>query len=468
VNNDARRYEIHLVEAERVFARHLAALGTRCPGVMSVNRTTIRRFLADLCESRHQSDGCIVIDEPRLLRWMIEYAQEQSHRTLALRLSVLSRYFRALAQEGLIGADLLAEFKVQYGRRSWERIAQALGASDPDTALAAFRVPPPSRGPLLACIEAYIELHCSLGKKYKQQAQTLRDLDGFLVREGVSSPQGITSGIVERWLSSLTGSALIRMHKVRLTKRFFTHLQSLCVLNHNPITPTLVSGRLPATSFRPFIYTGEQIVAILAEAKRLPRTPRFPLRAETCHMMIALLYGLGLRHGEARRLRVRDVNLTRQTLFICQTKFHKSRYIPFGPKLGHCLEEFLSVRRTVLTPLQEDDPLFVTLWRRPVSPRVLSVVFPKILRCLGIAVPPGQQPPRLHDLRHAFAVHRLLRWYREGVDVQGRLPALSTFLGHVDPKSTQVYLTITAELLKEANDRFHRHFGYTFDEETHS
>jgi integrase len=80
---------------------------------------------------------------------------------------------------------------------------------------------------------------------------------------------------------------------------------------------------------------------------------------------------------------------------------------------------------------------------------------------------PDQGPPRIHDLRHAFAVHRLLRWYRDGVDVQSRLPALSTFLGHANPRATEVYLTITADLLREANVRFHHHFGSQFDEAGH-
>src|SRR5439155_24453131 len=100
-------------------------------------------------------------------------------------------------------------------------------------------------------------------------------------------------------------------------------------------------------------------------------------------------------------------------------------------------------------------------------PRMLRDVFRDILGALGITGVEGQRPPRLHDLRHSWAVNRLLRWYRDGVDVQSRLPALSTFLGHVNPQSTQVYLTITADLLREANVRFHRHFGSQIDEATH-
>jgi integrase/recombinase XerD len=96
---------------------------------------------------------------------------------------------------------------------------------------------------------------------------------------------------------------------------------------------------------------------------------------------------------------------------------------------------------------------------------MLLNAFRDILGTLGISGNEGQRAPRLHDLRHAFAVRCLLRWYRDGEDVQGRLPALATFLGHVDPEATQVYLSITAELLREANVRFHRHFGSSFDKE---
>jgi integrase len=179
--------------------------------------------------------------------------------------------------------------------------------------------------------------------------------------------------------------------------------------------------------------------------------------------MLTLLMALGLRHGEVLRLRIRDLDLERRVLSIAQTKFHKSRYVPYGQKVGACLQRYLTVRRTLLLPVRDDDPLFVTKWRKPLCLRTLLVAFRGILQTLGIEGIPGQGPPRLHDLRHSFAVGRLLRWYREGVDVQSRLPALSTFLGHVSLQSTQIYLTVTTDLLREANARFHRQFGAQFD-----
>jgi integrase len=189
------------------------------------------------------------------------------------------------------------------------------------------------------------------------------------------------------------------------------------------------------------------------------------LRAESCSIIFALLYSLGLRMGEACRLRVGDLSLSEATLFIDQTKFYKSRYVPFGPQLGNRLRRFLDLRRGRQPSLGKDDALFVALGPRHVNQSGMNNTFRAIVDRLGIQGGPGHKAPRPHDLRHSFAVHRLLRWYREGADVQSKLPLLSTFMGHIDPTSTQVYLTITAALLQEANARFHRSFGYHFDQE---
>ena len=197
----------------------------------------------------------------------------------------------------------------------------------------------------------------------------------------------------------------------------------------------------------------------------MPSNPLFPLRAETCSAIFALLYGLGLRMGEACRLRVRDLSLADATLFIDQTKFYKSRYVAFGPKLGSRLQQFLNLRRSRQPSLGEDDPLFIARGPSHVEQSGLNNTFRALVDRLGIGGVPGQKAPRPHDLRHTFAVHRLLRWYRDGADVQSKLPVLSTFMGHIDPTSTQVYLTMTAALLQEANARFHRNFGYLFDQE---
>jgi integrase len=169
-------------------------------------------------------------------------------------------------------------------------------------------------------------------------------------------------------------------------------------------------------------------------------------------MIFALLYGLGLRVGEAVRLKLGNVDLQRNTLFICETKFSKSRIVPLGPKLATRLRQYIEERHEGTR--EPDRPVFSFTKRGCICPETVSQTFHALVPKLGLVLPPGVSSPRLHDLRHAFAVGTLLRWYRQGIDPNRRLIHLSTFLGHVDPNSTAVYLTITEELLREADRRF--------------
>lgn len=173
-------------------------------------------------------------------------------------------------------------------------------------------------------------------------------------------------------------------------------------------------------------------------------------------MIFALLYGLGLRVGEAWRLCRRDVDLDRQVLAIRETQFSKSRLVPFGPRMGQRLREYIRRCEQRRARFQPDSPVFSFNGQQPVSPGSISRTFHGLLSQLDLDLPAGVRPPSTHGLRHSFAVATLLRWYRTGKDPGKRLLRLSTFLGHVNPMSTAVYLTITADLLKEAANRFER------------
>jgi integrase len=168
-------------------------------------------------------------------------------------------------------------------------------------------------------------------------------------------------------------------------------------------------------------------------------------------MIFALLYGLGLRVGEVARLTHADVDLDRSLLVIRGTKFGKSRLVPFGPRLAARLRAYLALRGPASEPVA---PVFSFTARGSIHPGTISQTFHHLIPQLDLVLPPGVAPPRVHDLRHAFAVGTLLRWYRAGIDPAARLFHLATFLGHVSPSSTAVYLTITTELLSEANRRF--------------
>ena len=173
---------------------------------------------------------------------------------------------------------------------------------------------------------------------------------------------------------------------------------------------------------------------------RLPDNPRAIGRGPTYHCIFALCYGLGLRAAEACALRLGDVDADRQLVVVVGGKFGKSRLVPHGPRIGALLGRQVDRRRSAGAQ-DPDAPLFTFDGRRSMHPGTASQTFHHLVTALAFPVADGVAPPRLHSLRHSFAVGCLLRWYRDGIDPATRLFQLSTFMGHVDPTSTAVYLT---------------------------
>jgi integrase len=196
----------------------------------------------------------------------------------------------------------------------------------------------------------------------------------------------------------------------------------------------------------------------LQAAARLPSRPGAPDRGATYRMIFALLYGLGLRVGEVCHLRLGDLDARCSLLVIRESKFRKTRLVPFGPRIARVLADYVQQQVDRYGTIAPEQPLFSFSrpTARPICPNTISWTFHQLLRALSLTVPAGVAPPHLHCLRHSFAVGTLLRWYREGVDPAARLIHLSTFLGHVGPSATAVYLTVTGPLLQEANARFER------------
>jgi integrase len=221
-------------------------------------------------------------------------------------------------------------------------------------------------------------------------------------------------------------------------------------------SPVHAKPRRQTSRRLPFLFDQHTAKQLLDLASRLEDNPRAPLRAQVYHTVFALLYGLGLRVGEVTRLCDQDLELDRHLLIIRQTKFYKCRLVPFGPRMADLRKDYLKARQTHRSGDANETPLFSFLPNRPIHPGTISQTFHHLIPQLRLNIPSGVSAPRLHDLRHSFAVGTLLRWYRSGVDPGSRLLQLSTFLGHVSPVSTADYLTITHDLLREAGDRFER------------
>jgi site-specific recombinase XerD len=222
---------------------------------------------------------------------------------------------------------------------------------------------------------------------------------------------------------------------------------------------------LPATRpkrpphFIPYIYSREELHRLLAATVSVQHPLR---RAEpaTLRTILLLLYGCGLRVSEARHLACSDVDLQSSVLTIRDSKFYKSRLVPFGSQLTHVLTEYATKRPTHISTSEPDASFFVGPDGKRLSRAGLDLAFRQARASAGIRrVDGAHYQPRMHDLRHTFAVHRLTEWYRQGKDVQQLLFHLSVYLGHRNLSCTQVYLSMTPELLQQAGTRFERYAG---------
>jgi len=308
--------------------------------------------------------------------------------------------------------------------------------------------------PLAEAIELFVQHHRALGRRYESEVWSLRLLDRFLVERGVTSIEEITPAKIDAFLASRPRERARSFNELLgIVRHLFDWLVSRDVIAKSPVA----TRRRRTTHTRlPFLFDPKQARALLEAARNIRDYRHTRLIGPTYRMVFALLYGLGLRVGEVRRLRIRDVDRERRLLIIRETKFAKSRLVPHGPIMARELYDYLD-RRARFGGAAPGAPAFSVQRNsrdRPLGRSSIGRVFRRLLPELDLNLRPDTTRPRVHDLRHSFAVGTLLRWYRDGLNPADRLLHLSTFMGHVQPQSTAVYLTITEELLAAANARF--------------
>ena len=303
-------------------------------------------------------------------------------------------------------------------------------------------------------MQRYLSVNQTLGRQFRTELLILKHLDKFLSLEG----RDLTLENFNAWLHTKQNlSSTGRREWMRVTRNFCLYRQRTepyCFI------PDLLQFPKRGQPIQPYIFTEPEIIHLLEAIQKLKFDSKNPLRKETYRLGLILLYTTGLRRGELVRLTVKDYNSIERTLLIQESKFHKSRLLPLSPDAWAELEILLKKRRKLNLSTDPETPL---LWHS--SEKIGSYsktgswkIFHSLFHIANIRTASGKIP-RVHDLRHTFAVHVLLRWYREGADVQSKLPILATYMGHVSIASTQYYLRFIEEVANSANALFEKHYG---------
>jgi integrase/recombinase XerD len=292
--------------------------------------------------------------------------------------------------------------------------------------------------------QEYLALRHALGHDLAEATRLLPRFVAYLDEKGARTVT-IEAALAWACQPDVSSSSTVWAKRLSVTRGFARHMTGIDPATEIPPVGLLRNqGRWRP----PFIYTANDIAALMTEART---SIAQPLRAATYETLIGLLAVTGMRVGEAIRLDQRDVDWAEATLLVRESKFKKSRLVPLDPSARDALRAYAR-RRDEVQPHPLDPSFFVSLTGKRLIYTVIGDAFRKL--CTAASVGAGRAVrPRIHDLRHTFAVTTLLGWYRDGADVCGRLPWLSTYLGHRDPRYTYWYFSAAPELLALAAQR---------------
>jgi integrase/recombinase XerD len=305
-------------------------------------------------------------------------------------------------------------------------------------------------GPVIA---RYVALKQALGRRYEPQRRVLAQFDRFLA--ALPAPD-LTTATFGAWCSSI---AHLKASGRRLRLRIVFHL---CLYRRRSepscFVPDPSQFPPPQPRPRPHVFSEDEIARLLCAADALRPFGFSPLHRQVARLALVLLYTSGLRRGEIVRLTLSDYDPIEHVLLVRDSKFHKSRLVPLSPDAVREITRYLKDRRRPGLPCGADAPLLLHRRGRlsAYAGDGLRVLLRQLFGAAGVRTAAGRLP-RVHDLRFTFAIHALSRWYRTGADVQARLPALATYMGHVSIVSTQYYLPFLDAVAQAASERFDRH-----------
>jgi integrase/recombinase XerD len=285
-------------------------------------------------------------------------------------------------------------------------------------------------------VEDYLRLRRALGFKLRFHGQVLPSLAAYLETAGAAT---VTAELAVAWAGQPQGvHPVVWSHRLGAARGFARYLKTVDLAAEIP--PDRVwTTRAPRR--QPVIFTDGDIARLVQAA----RTLNPPLRAATLEAMLGLIAVTGMRVGEAIGLDRTDADLGDGLLTIRGTKSGRDRLVPLHPTAAGALAGYAR-RRDQLCPDPATTRFFISSVGTPVHERLADQAFAQLTGSLGLRA--DGRRPRIHDLRHTFAVRQLLAWHRDGADVNAKMPVLSAYLGHVSPAGTYWYLTAVPELME--------------------
>ncbi len=303
--------------------------------------------------------------------------------------------------------------------------------------------------PLHQKVADYLAVRRALGYKLVDHGRLLPDFVDYLEASGAST---VTVEAALAWATRPQSAQPYRWkQRLSVVRGFARYLQALDPATQVPPSDLLAYRRRRPT---PYLFSEDEVTGLLAAAGALDH----PLRAATHRTLFGLLAATGMRIGEALCLDRADVDLDAGQLDIRKTKFNKSRQLPLHASTVAALDGYTRDRDR-LFPRSVQPSLFINVRGTRLADRRVRTVFTDLADQIGLEPRAGSSRPRVHDLRHSFAVATLLEWYRSGVDVAARMPLLSAYLGHTSPASTYWYLQAAPELLVLAAGRLESPMG---------
>ena len=306
----------------------------------------------------------------------------------------------------------------------------------------------PTMSTLKEAIADYLAVRRAFGFKLRRAELLLADFARYMEIAGVHT---VTTELAVAWATNVNGGANWKASRLGVIRGFAAYRKALDPSSEVPPADLLPHQGRRAT---PFIYPNADVVSLMQAANNLHSR----IRRCTYFTLIGLLSVTGMRVGEAIRLDRGDINWNDVTLTVRKTKFDKSRLIVLHPTTVAALQAYDRLRDQLIS-----NPLDPSFFVSQASTRLLYCnvqwTFARLVRLANITPRSTGRRPRLHDLRHTFAVRTVLGWYRDGADAAARLPLLSTYLGHTTPRDTYWYLSATPELLRVAANRLEHQLG---------